>query len=93
VVDDGDDSIGDAFRSGWGAFVGALFAVGFVLAILAPFLALAALVLLIASIVSRPWRRRSAPAPTPEPTTPTAAARAADPVSDDEDLARANHPG
>ena len=92
VADDGDDSIGDAFRSGWGAFVGALFAVGFVLAILAPFLALAALVLLIASVVSRPLRHRSARATAARAAAPTTG-RAADAVSDDEDLARTNHPG
>jgi hypothetical protein len=68
-----------------------------VLAILAPFLALAALVLLVAWIVSRPWRHRSGPAkPAPATATPATAptaAQAADAVSDDEDLARANHPG
>jgi hypothetical protein len=82
--DDDSDGIGDAFRSGWDAFLGALFAVGFVLAILAPFLVLAALVLAIAWIVARPRRRR--------PDSPRAAATTDD-VSDDEDLARANHPG
>ena len=72
--------------SGWDAFLGVLFAVGFVLAILAPFLALAALVLAIAWIVARPRRRRRG-----RPTGAVAAT--ADDVSDDEDLARANHPG
>ena len=84
-VDDDSDGIGDAFRSGWDAFLGALFAVGFVLAILAPFLALAALILAIAWIVARPRRRR--------PVAPGAVAATANDVSDDEDLARANHPG
>jgi hypothetical protein len=97
VAEEGDDGIGDAFRSGWDAFVGVVFAVGFVLAILAPFLALAALVLLVAWIVSRSWRHRSEPAqPGPSTATPATAptaARAADAVSDDEDLARANHLG
>jgi hypothetical protein len=91
-VDDGSDGIGDAFRSGWNAFLGALFAVGFVLAILAPFLALAALVLVIAWIVARPRWRRPATAAPPATTEP-AAAIAADAVSDDEDLARTNRPG
>ena len=88
-VNDESDGIGDAFRSGWDAFLGALFAVGFVLAILAPFLALTALILAIAWIVARPRRRR--------PVDPghVAAMRtsAADEVSEDDDLARANHPG
>jgi hypothetical protein len=80
VVDDNDDGIGDAFRSGWNAFLGVVFAVGFVLAILAPFLVLAAIVLAIALIVARPKLRRPAHVKAPE-------------LSDDEDLARANHPG
>ncbi|HWM20370.1 MAG TPA: DUF4349 domain-containing protein [Ilumatobacteraceae bacterium] len=89
-VDDDTDGIGDAFRSGWDAFLGVLFAVGFVLAILAPFLLLAALVLAIAWIVAKPRRRR--------PVSPGAAAAGApdqvsDKVNDAEDLARANHPG
>jgi hypothetical protein len=79
-VDDNDDGIGDAFRSGWNAFLGVLFAVGFVLAILAPFLVLAAIVLAIAWIVARPKWRRTAQGNAPE-------------LSDDEDLAHANHPG
>jgi hypothetical protein len=79
-VDDNDDGIGDAFRSGWNAFLGVLFAVGFVLAILAPFLVLAAIVLAIAWIVARPKWRRPTRVKAPE-------------LSDDEDLARANHPG
>ncbi len=89
AADESSDGIGDAFRSGWNAFLGALFAVGFVLAILAPFLVLAALVLLVASIVRRPWQHRSSPAVTPAPP----ANGAAEAVSDDDDLARTNHPG
>ncbi len=83
-VDESSDGIGDAFRSGLDAFLGVMFAVGFVLAVLAPFLALAALVLAIAWFVARPrWRR--------PPARPSAQPAEAD-VSDDEDLARANHP-
>ena len=63
-----------------------MFAVGFVLAVLAPFLALAALVLAIAWFVARPrWRR-----PPARPSREREPAEAD--VSDDEDLARANHP-
>jgi hypothetical protein len=94
-VDDGDDGIGGAFRSGWDAFLGALFAVGFVLAILTPFLALAALVLAIAWIVVKPRRRR--PATAASAVTTVAAAEApgdvSGDVSADEDLARTSHPG
>jgi hypothetical protein len=89
-VTDDDDGIGDAFRSGWDAFLGVLFAVGFVLAILAPFLLLAALVLAVAWSIARPRRRRplrrdAATAAAPHPVS--------DNVSDADDLARANHPG
>ena len=37
--DDSIDGIGDAWRTGWDVFVGALFAIGFVLAVAAPFVA------------------------------------------------------
>ena len=84
-VDESSDGIGDAFRSGLDAFLGVMFAVGFVLAVLAPFLALAALVLAIAWLVAKPRRR-------PPPARPSAQPAEAD-VSDDEDLARANRPG
>ncbi|MEL6890721.1 MAG: DUF4349 domain-containing protein [Actinomycetota bacterium] len=53
-----DDGIGDAFESGWSAFLGALFAIGFVLAVLAPFLATAAVVGLFVLLVARHLRRR-----------------------------------
>lgn len=83
-ADESGDGIGDAFRSGLDAFLGVMFAVGFVLAVLAPFLALAALVLAIARFVARPrWRRT--------PARPSAQPAEAD-VSDDEHPARANHP-
>jgi Flp pilus assembly protein TadB len=61
-VDD-DDSISDAFRTGWDAFAGAAMAVVFVLAVAAPFLALAAVVLgavwLIVAAASRRRARRN----------------------------------
>ena len=90
-VDESSDGIGDAFRSGWDAFVGVVFAVGFVLAVLAPFLALAVFVFAIAWFVARPRFRRP---PTGAPVTPTTAPTAAvADVSVDEDLAGANRPG
>jgi len=54
------DGIGDAFADGWDAFVGAVFAVGYVLAISAPFLLTILLVLGIAWLLGRRWNRRRA---------------------------------
>jgi len=56
VEDNSIDGIGDAWRAGWEVFLGALFAIGFVLAVAAPFIATAALVLGVVWLVSR--RRR-----------------------------------
>jgi hypothetical protein len=56
-----DDTIGDAFRTGWDAFVGVLFVIGFVLAISLPFLTIALVVLLGAWLAVRPRRPRSTP--------------------------------
>jgi hypothetical protein len=89
-VTEDDDGIGDAFRSGWDAFLGVLFAVGFVLAILAPFLLLAAVVLVIAWFIARPRRRRPL---RRDADAATATDAVSDNVSDAEDLARANRPG
>jgi MprA protease rhombosortase-interaction domain-containing protein len=55
VEDDAIDGIGDAWRAGWDVFVGALFAIGFVLAVAAPFVAV---VLLVAGAVGFAVRRR-----------------------------------
>ncbi len=93
-VEDDNDGISDAFQSGWNAFLGVLFAVGFVLAILAPFLLLAALVLAVAWIVARPLRRRPMRRDAAQATGDDAvSANVSNDVSDDEDLARANRPG
>ena len=54
--DDSIESIGDAWRAGWDVFVGALFAIGFVLAVAAPFVITAALVLGLVWLATR--RRR-----------------------------------
>jgi hypothetical protein len=59
VVDETDDGIGDAFSSGWNAFVGVLFAVGIVLAVSAPFLVLGLVVVGLGWLVTRRMRRRS----------------------------------
>lgn len=60
-----DDGIADAFRTGWDAFVGVMFAFGLVLAIAAPFLAVVLVLLGLVWLVTRRRRpRRSAPAVT-----------------------------
>ncbi len=79
-----DDGIADAFASGWNAFVGVIFALGFVLAVAAPFLLTGAVVLAIAWLIGRRWIHRQAavreqrrldadrvgPVATPTPTPP-----------------------
>ncbi len=55
-----DDGIGDAFADGWNAFVGTLFALGYVLAITAPFLLTGLIVLTLAWLLGRRWSRRQA---------------------------------
>jgi hypothetical protein len=57
VDDDSIDGIGDAWRAGWDVFVGALFAIGFVLAVAAPFIITAAAVLGVIWLASRRRRR------------------------------------
>lgn len=51
------DGIGDALADGWGAFVGAIFAIGYVLAITAPFLLTGLLVVALAWLLGRRWNR------------------------------------
>ncbi len=53
---DSIESIGDAWRAGWDVFIGALFAIGFVLAVAAPFIVTALLVLGVIWLATR--RRR-----------------------------------
>lgn len=60
-ADDGSASIVDALRTGWDAFVALVFTVGFVVAVLAPFL-------IVAGLVGLGWwlvRRRSRPTGIP----------------------------
>ncbi len=61
------DTIGDAFSTGWDVFVAVLYRTGFVLAVLAPFLVVAALVALLVRFVVR---RRRATTGTAPPTPP-----------------------
>lgn len=75
VEDDSIDGIADAWRAGWDVFVGALFAVGFVVAVAAPFLVSAIVVLGVLWLATR--RRRRAHDHDRSPMTTTVA-----PVSD-----------
>lgn len=82
AVDETDDGIADAFRSGWDALVGALFIVGFVLAVAAPFLGIALLAGLIALIIARMRRRRADPSATVTLDPPSPAVRGEHEVAD-----------
>ena len=83
------DGIGDAWRAGWDVFVGALFAIGFVLAVATPFLLTAAVLLALVWLVTRRGRHvRPDLRPTVEtPATQRNAERDADAVTPDEQLA------
>ena len=65
----GDDpgTIGEAFRTGWDIFVAAMSWTGLALAVLSPFLVVAALLVLLVRFVVRRRRARTATAP---PTSP-----------------------
>lgn len=58
VVEPDDKGLADAFSDGWNAFVGLLFGIAFVLAVLAPFLAVAIVVGLAGWFVGRRLIRR-----------------------------------
>ena len=61
------DTIGDAFSTGWDVFVAVIYRTGFVLAVLAPFLVVAALLALLVRFVVL---RRKATTGTAPPTPP-----------------------
>ena len=85
VDDDSIEGIGDAWRAGWDVFVGALFAIGFVLAVAAPFLGTAAVVLAVVWLVTRRGRRRGGRDGRPAVETP-AAEHPVEAVTPDEQL-------
>jgi hypothetical protein len=58
VIDKGDPGIGDAFADGWNAFIRLLFGLAFVVAVIAPFAAVAAFVAGIAWLITHRIRRR-----------------------------------
>lgn len=70
TVDDGDDTVGGAWRAGWDVFVGILFTIALALAVAAPFLATAALVFGAAWSITRRRVRRTAPRSVPAPAEP-----------------------
>ncbi len=80
--DDSIEGMADAWRAGWDVFVGALFAVGFVVAVAAPFLVTAMVVLGVLWLATR--RRRQGAEDDRGTTTRTEA-----PVSDAHDTAAA----
>jgi hypothetical protein len=87
--DDPIESIGDAWRTGWDVFVGALFAIGFVLAVATPFILAAVLVF---GVVWLTIRRVGRARPNPRHTTAVRAPGAAEEpagggVTPDEQLA------
>ena len=87
-VDDDPDTIGDAFRKGWDAFTGLIFGIGFILAVLLPFLALAAVLGLLGwAILRRTDRRTTADdaLPTMPRSTPTEPAAPRDDADSDAD--------
>jgi hypothetical protein len=65
------NSITDAWRTGWDVFIGIVFAIGLVLAVAAPFLTTAALVLTTIWFVGRRRSRRVRPTTAPPAATPT----------------------
>lgn len=83
--DNSIDGIGDAWRAGWDVFIGALFAIGFVSAIAAPFIAAAALVLGGVWLATR--RLRSTHPDSGLPATLHDAEPGANAVTSDEQLA------
>jgi hypothetical protein len=66
---DDDPGLGDRFGSGWDAFAGAVFAVAMLLAVAAPFIAVASVLALIGWVAVR-VRRRGATAPAAAPARP-----------------------
>lgn len=68
---DTDPGIRDGFRTGWEAFVGVLFGLVYGLAVIAPLLAVALVVLVIGWRVARARSRRLAAAARPAPPAPS----------------------
>ena len=92
VVDEPAEGIGDAFATGWDAFVAILFALGFILAVLAPFLAVAALIVALGWLFTR---SRTTPATRPldppELHTDSASLTDSAPVTHDAEPVSATH--
>jgi Na+-transporting methylmalonyl-CoA/oxaloacetate decarboxylase gamma subunit len=73
-VDDDGDTIGDAFAAGWDAFMTVVFGLGYVLAVLAPFIVLVAIAGLIAWRIVPARRQRPGAGGMPDrsPAVPAA---------------------
>jgi hypothetical protein len=87
--DDPGESIADAWRSGWDLFVGALFAIGFVVAVAAPFLLTAAVVIGAVWFAARRLRRTGGRTggPTPQAAPSADERTSSEAVTPDEQLA------
>ncbi len=70
AVDGGDDSIGDAWRAGWDVFVGILFTIALAMAVAAPFLATATLVVGAVWLITRRRAHRTGRVPVDAPPVP-----------------------
>ena len=70
-IEDDSDSISDAFRKGWDAFTGFLFGIGFIVAVLLPFIGLILAAALVGWLVIR-RRSRSGAGAVSSPTSATA---------------------
>jgi hypothetical protein len=87
--DDAVESIGDAWRAGWDVFVGALFAISLLLAVAAPFILAAALLLGVVWLAfgrGTGTTRRNARRTTATPSPVDAAGPASESVTPDEQL-------
>ncbi len=84
---DSIEGIGDAWRRGWDVFIGALFAIGFVLAVAAPFVLTTAVVLGVARLATRRRRHTTRSDRHTSGATASDAETAAETVTPDEQLA------
>ncbi len=84
---DSIESIGDAWRAGWDVFIGALFAIGFILAVAAPFIVTAVLVLGVVWLATRRRRHTTRSERNTSGATPPAAEAVEAAITPDEQLA------
>jgi hypothetical protein len=70
TVDGGNDTVGDAWRTGWDVFVGIVFTIALALVVAAPFLATAAFVSGVVWLITKRRTRRTGAAAVPPPAVP-----------------------